>query len=172
MDFKKLVAILRMAVPYTGIIMSTRETADMRRETFALGVSQISAGSRTNPGGYVEEEYDGSQFSLGDHRDLDEVIRDISGLGYIPSFCTGCYRMGRTGEDFMDLAKPGLIKNYCEVNAMSTFVEYLENFAGPETKAAGERCIAEAVAHMPEARKQRAEGLMNRVRSGERDVYV
>jgi len=93
-DFRKIVAILRLAVPYTGIIMSTRETPNIRRETFALGVSQISAGSRTNPGGYAEDEkLDSSQFALGDHRPLDEVVRDISTLGYIPSFCTGCYRL-------------------------------------------------------------------------------
>ena len=171
-DFKKIVAILRLAVPYTGIIMSTRENAEMRRETFALGVSQISAGSRTNPGGYAEEAYDGSQFCLGDHRDLDEVIRDVASLGYIPSFCTGCYRMGRTGEDFMDLAKPGLIKNYCDVNALSTFVEYLGHYASAETKAIAERCIDSALENMPPARRKRAEGLMARVREGERDVYV
>jgi 2-iminoacetate synthase len=107
-DFRKLVAILRLAVPYTGMIMSTRETPNIRRETFALGVSQISAGSRTNPGGYVEDEhFDEAQFQLGDHRALDEVIRDVAELGYIPSFCTACYRLGRTGMDFMDLAKPG-----------------------------------------------------------------
>ncbi len=173
-DFKKVVAILRLAVPYTGIIMSTRETPEMRRETFALGVSQISAGSRTNPGGYNEdgEQFDGSQFSLGDHRSLDEVIRDIAELGYIPSFCTGCYRLGRTGEDFMDLAKPGLIKNFCEVNALSTFVEYLVNYASPRTKKAGERCIAQILDAMPSARRKRAESLMDRVRAGEKDVYV
>lgn len=171
-DFKKIVAILRLAVPYTGIIMSTRENAEMRRETFALGVSQISAGSRTNPGGYTEDAYDGSQFCLGDHRSLDEVIRDVAELGYVPSFCTGCYRMGRTGEDFMDLAKPGLIKNYCEVNALSTFVEYLRNYASGETKVAAERCIAETLGAMPEARRKRADALIGRVRGGERDVYV
>jgi len=129
-DFRKLVAILRLAVPYTGIIMSTRETPNLRRETFALGVSQISAGSRTNPGGYAEnEQYDTSQFSLGDHRPLDEVIRDVASLGYIPSFCTACYRLGRTGEDFMDLAKPGEIKTHCDPNALSTFLEYLIEYA-------------------------------------------
>ena len=172
-DFRKVVAIFRLAVPYTGIIMSTRETAEMRRDTLALGVSQISAGSRTNPGGYEDEEhFDTSQFQVGDHRPLDEVVRDISEMDYIPSFCTGCYRMGRTGEDFMDLAKPGLIKSYCGVNALSTFVEFLENYASPETRAAGEACIARTLAGMPESLRSRAQGLMDRVRSGERDVYV
>ncbi len=172
-DFKKLVAMLRLTVPYTGIIMSTREKPEMRRETLALGVSQISAGSRTNPGGYCEDEQaDMSQFSLGDHRSLDEVIRDIASLGYIPSFCTGCYRLGRTGHDFMDLAKPGLIKNYCEVNAVSTFVEFLEHYASPDTHAAGEHLVSDLLAGMPGARRDRCEQVIARVRAGERDVYV
>lgn len=172
-DFRKLVAILRLAVPYTGIIMSTRETPNIRRETFALGVSQISAGSRTNPGGYAEDEkYDGSQFSLGDHRSLDEVIRDVAELGYIPSFCTACYRLGRTGQDFMDLAKPGKIKDHCGVNALSTFVEYLEDYGSPETKAVGEACIQKTLESFTEHRRFVAEVLMDRVREGERDVFV
>ncbi len=172
-DFRKLVAILRLAVPYTGIIMSTRETPNIRRETFALGVSQISAGSRTNPGGYAEdEEYDGSQFSLGDHRPVDEVIRDIAALGYIPSFCTACYRLGRTGQDFMDLAKPGKIKDHCDVNALSTFVEYLEDYGSPYTKVVGEECIAKALEGFTEHRRDVAQILMDRVREGDRDVFV
>ncbi|MGC8738809.1 MAG: [FeFe] hydrogenase H-cluster radical SAM maturase HydG [Candidatus Hydrogenedens sp.] len=173
LDFRKIVAILRLAVPYTGIIMSTRETPNIRRETFALGVSQISAGSRTNPGGYTgSEEEDMSQFSLGDHRSLDEVIRDVTKLGYIPSFCTACYRLGRTGADFMDLAKPGLIKNHCEVNALSTFAEYLEDYASSETKQIGWAKIEEILNTMPEVRKKRTEGMLARVKAGERDVYV
>lgn len=171
-DFRKLVAILRLTVPYTGIIMSTRENPEMRRETLALGVSQISAGSRTNPGGYGEEDYEMSQFSLGDHRSVDEVVRDITQMGYIPSFCTGCYRMGRTGQDFMDLAKPGLIKHYCEVNAMSTFVEFLEHYASPETKAVGDALVDKILAEMAPGQRSRAESLVTQVRVGKRDVYV
>lgn len=172
-DFRKIVAILRLAVPYTGIIMSTRETPNIRRETFALGVSQISAGSRTNPGGYAEDEdYDCSQFSLGDHRPLDEVIRDVASLGYIPSFCTACYRLGRTGADFMDLAKPGKIKDHCDVNAVSTFMEYLCDYGSPETRAAGEQCIADALANMTPERRNTAETLVAQVKSGRRDCYV
>lgn len=172
-DFRKIVAILRLAVPYTGIIMSTRETPNIRRETFALGVSQISAGSRTNPGGYAEdEEYDCSQFSLGDHRPLDEVIRDVASLGYIPSFCTACYRLGRTGEDFMDLAKPGKIKDHCDVNAVSTFMEYLCDYGSPDTRAAGEQCIANALAGMTPERRDTAKTLIDQVKSGRRDCYV
>jgi 2-iminoacetate synthase len=170
-DFRKLVAILRLAVPYTGMIMSTRETPNIRRKTFALGVSQISAGSRTNPGGYVEDEhFDGAQFQLGDHRSLDEVIRDVAGLGYIPSFCTACYRLGRTGMDFMDLAKPGEIKHHCDPNALSTFLEYLEDYGSPPTRAEGEALIAEKTAAMDPVRRAHTEQMLARVRAGERDV--
>jgi len=171
-EFRKLISILRLAIPYTGMIMSTRETPEMRDETFALGVSQISAGSRTNPGGYTEDTFDASQFFLGDYRTLDQVVRDVACSGYIPSFCTGCYRKGRTGADFMALAKPGLIKNFCDVNAMSTFVEYVENYASPETKTIGEQAIETILESMPNSRRGRAFGLISRVRSGERDVFV
>ena len=172
-DFRKIVAIIRLAVPYTGIIMSTRETAKMRRETFALGVSQISAGSRTNPGGYEEDTEDdpSGQFSLGDHRSLDEVIRDVASMGYIPSFCTACYRLGRTGQDFMDLAKPGDIKLHCGPNALSTFKEYLQNFASPETAEIGNKLITETINSMTGIARQRAEKLVQRVEEGRDDVY-
>lgn len=170
-EFKKLIAIIRLAVPYTGIIMSTRETPEMRRETFELGVSQISAGSRTNPGGYGEDEGDASQFSLGDHRSLDEVIKDVASHGYVPSFCTGCYRLGRTGQDFMDLAKPGDIKMHCDPNGLSTFQEYLEDYASPETRKIGEETIAKELAAMSEHAKKRAVRLVDKVKAGERDVY-
>ena len=171
-DFRKLVAILRLAVPYTGIIMSTRETAELRRETFALGVSQISAGSRTNPGGYAEDEApDSSQFSLGDHRPLDEVIRDVASLGYIPSFCTACYRLGRTGMDFMDLAKPGDIKEHCDPNALSTFEEYLLDYASPETRAAGEQAIEKIISQMSEQAAARSRRMIIQVKQGRRDVF-
>ncbi|HSM48043.1 MAG TPA: [FeFe] hydrogenase H-cluster radical SAM maturase HydG [Draconibacterium sp.] len=172
-DFRKIVAIIRLAVPYTGIIMSTRETAKMRRETFALGVSQISAGSRTNPGGYEEETEDdpSGQFSLGDHRSLDEVIRDVASMGYIPSFCTACYRLGRTGQDFMDLAKPGDIKLHCAPNALSSFKEYLQNFASPETAEIGNKLIKETIDRMSGISRQRAEKLVQRVEAGLDDVY-
>ena len=171
--FRKIIAILRLAVPYTGIIMSTRESADIRRETFALGVSQISAGSRTNPGGYQDgpREEEAGQFSLGDHRSLDDVIRDVAELGYVPSFCTGCYRLGRTGADFMDLARPGAIKAHCEPNALSTFREYLRDFASAETLRAGEAAIARSLSDMEPAVRKRAEAMLERVGAGEDDVY-
>lgn len=172
-DFRKIVAILRLAVPYTGIIMSTRETPNIRREAFALGVSQISAGSRTNPGGYAEHEDENmSQFSLGDHRSLDEVVRDIATLGYIPSFCTGCYRLGRTGHDFMDLAKPGEIKHHCEPNAISTFSEYLLDYASPKTREIGESLIAKTLEEMPEKQAAISKKLLERLREGKRDCFV
>jgi 2-iminoacetate synthase len=171
-DFRKIVAILRLAVPYTGIIMSTRETPDMRRESFALGVSQISAGSRTNPGGYeTEEDFHSEQFSLGDHRSLDEVIRDVASLGYIPSFCTGCYRLGRTGRDFMDLAKPGDIKAHCDPNALSTFQEYLIDYAPEETRKMGEKAIRMTLDNMDEATGKRSLAMITSVKAGKRDVY-
>ncbi len=173
LDFKRLVAILRLAVPYTGIILSTREKADMRNALFALGVSQISAGSRTNPGGYGEADAnpaDEQQFALGDTRSLDEVIRSICEGGCIPSFCTGCYRLGRTGADFMDLAKPGDIKTHCDPNAVSTFLEYLTDYATPETRAVGERSIAAFLAEMSEPARRRTEALVEKVRKGQRDV--
>ena len=171
-DFRKIIAILRLAVPYTGIILSTRENPETRAESYALGVSQISAGSRTNPGGYAEhEDYDASQFALGDHRPLDEVIRSIAELGYIPSFCTGCYRLGRTGADFMDLAKPGDIKMHCEPNALSTYQEYLKDYASPETQASGETLIDNVIAEMDPKAAARARKLVERVRAGGHDVY-
>ncbi len=170
-DFRKIVAILRLAVPYTGMIMSTRETPNLRRETFALGISQISAGSRTNPGGYAEdEEFDAAQFQLGDHRRLDEVIRDVAELGYIPSFCTACYRLGRTGMDFMDLAKPGDIKHHCDPNALSTFLEYLLDYGSETTRAVGETLIDDRTAAMDPVRRAHTETMLAKVRAGERDV--
>ena len=173
LDFRRIVAILRLAVPYTGIIMSTRETAQMRRETFALGVSQISAGSRTNPGGYTNSlhEDDGSQFCLGDHRPLDEVVRDVAEMGYIPSFCTGCYRLGRTGQDFMDMAKPGDIKNHCNPNAISTFMEYLMDYASYKTRLIGEDLIEDVIGSMHGIARDRALLLLEKDKKGSHDMY-
>lgn len=173
-EFKKVVTILRLAVPYTGLILSTRENPSLRREVFALGISQLSAGSRTQPGGYkADDPEELAQFSLGDHRPLDEVLREVASLGYIPSFCTSCYRSGRTGMDFMDLAKPGLIKQYCLPNALSTFAEYLEDYASPETKEIGIKAIEEHIKGIDsEALRRTSRALVDRVRKGERDVMV
>lgn len=171
-DFLTLIAALRLAVPYTGIILSTRENAATRTKALELGVSQISAGSRTNPGGYGDDErFEAAQFQLGDHRSLAEVIEDLGRHGYIPSFCTGCYRSGRTGRDFMDLAKPGLIKRKCGPNALSTFEEYLLDYATPAARAIGEEAIGQQLQDMDEKVRQISERLLARVRSGSRDVY-
>ena len=175
-DFKKLVAIIRMAVPYTGMILSTRENPAMRSEVFALGISQISAGSRTNPGGYQEdtsEAFRAAQFNLGDTRTLDEVILDITEHGHIPSFCTACYRLGRTGKDFMDLAKPGLIQKFCQTNAVYSFKEYLLDYASPQTRIAGEKLISQMLAE--KFKTQRKKSVMNKlqqIEDGKRDVYI
>jgi len=173
-DFLKMIAIMRLAVPYTGMIMSTRAGADVRRQTLEVGISQISAGSRTDPGGYKDGEGDpnGSQFQLGDHRTVEEVVSDVVSLGFLPSFCTACYRLGRTGQDFMDMAKPGEIKYHCHPNALSTFQEYLCDYASPQAKSAGEKLISIELQHTDGMQTARALPMLNKVRSGERDVFV
>lgn len=171
-NFKKILAILRITVPYTGMILSTREGSQMRQDALSLGISQISAGSRTNPGGYSESAAL-EQFSLGDHRTLEEVINDIVSMGYVPSFCTGCYRLGRTGGDFMDLAKPGLIKHYCLPNALTTFKEYLVNYAHENTKIEGEKLIQKMLNDIPDAKvKTKTVDSIKRIEQGETDLYV
>lgn len=173
-DFKKIVAVLRLAVPYTGIIMSTRETPAMRNACLELGVSQISAASRVNPGGYSYDKQTGSQFTLTDNRSLAEVIDAVVDAKHMPSFCTGCYRLGRVGKDFMDMAKPGLIKKHCLPNAMFTFAEYLEDFAPAPLKAKGYALInstaQEAFAKGSAIRKLIDENLA-KIKSGKRDLY-
>ncbi|HPE41176.1 MAG TPA: [FeFe] hydrogenase H-cluster radical SAM maturase HydG [Bacteroidales bacterium] len=172
-DFKKIIAIIRIALPYTGIILSTRESDELRTELFNYGISQISAGSRTNPGAYSHvADKSGSQFALGDHRSLEEVISGMIDSGYIPSFCTGCYRHGRVGADFMDLAKPGLIKQYCLPNAMFSFKEYLYDFAGPETREKGLALIKKMVEELPSSkRKDTVLSELKEIESGKRDCY-
>ncbi|MBN1551541.1 [FeFe] hydrogenase H-cluster radical SAM maturase HydG [bacterium] len=175
-DFMKLVAILRLAVPYTGLILTTRETADYRRELLRLGVSQLSAGSRTYPGAYQEAEANlpsKQQFTIGDTRSLDEVIYDIvTNLGYIPSFCTGCYRLGRTGDHFMGLAKSAFIHNYCWPNALLTFKEYLMDYATEATRDAGNKLIENELATIThtEIKNKLTEGLV-RIEAGDRDLF-
>ena len=180
-DFMKIVAIIRIAMPYTGIIISTRERPEMRDELVKYGASQISAASETNPGGYdagegsmdeSDHQKTGAQFTLGAHRSLDEVISAMIDGGYIPSFCTGCYRKGRVGADFMDLAKPGLIKEFCKPNAMFTFREYLEDYASPETKAKGLELLKKLTqTFSKEELKKRVEGNLCKIGEGERDLY-
>ena len=168
-DFKKLVAVLRLAVPYTGIILSTREPMALRTELFDLGVSQISAGSKTSPGGYSKEGE--GQFSLNDTRSTGEVIKDVINRGFIPSFCTGCYRLGRVGKDFMELAKPGLIKAHCLPNSLTTLQEYLEDYADVETKKKGEELIAKMMQYVPKERGKKTEEYLHKIKKGARDLY-
>ncbi len=144
-EFTRIVAILRLAVPYTGLILTCRESADLRREVMAYGVSQIDAGSRIEIGGYTEagdaqqQCIEKEQFELADIRSLDQVIRELAQDGYIPSFCTACYRLGRTGEHFMEFAIPGFIEKLCTPNALCSGIEYMVDYAKPETKAAFEK---------------------------------
>lgn len=150
--FAKIVACIRIAVPYTGMIISTRESQKCRERILHLGVSQISGGSRTSVGGYCEPEPDDAkseQFDVSDTRTLDEVVRWLMEMDYIPSFCTACYREGRTGDRFMSLCKSGQIQNCCHPNALMTLKEYLMDYASPETKAIGNRLIAKEVGNVP-----------------------
>lgn len=177
LSFKKIVSVIRLAVPYTGIILSTRERAELRRELFSVGVSQISAGSRTAPGSYKEtrdslDEHSLEQFQLGDHRSLDEVVRDCTTLGYLPSFCTACYRSNRTGDRFMELAKSASIGKICVPNAMATFKEYLNDFASDETKTTAFKFFQNELNSLEGTIKKKASKMIEQVDNGERDVYL
>ena len=149
--FAKLVALIRIAVPYTGMIVSTRESQAVREKVLKLGISQISGGSRTSVGGYTEEERptDTEQFDVSDQRTLDEVVHWLMDLGYIPSFCTACYRAGRTGDRFMELCKSKQIQNCCHPNALMTLKEYLMDYASEETRAIGEALIQAELNNIP-----------------------
>ncbi len=150
--FAKIVACIRIAVPYTGMIISTRESQECRERVLHLGVSQISGGSKTSVGGYAEvepEEEDSSQFDVSDTRTLDEVVKWLMELGYIPSFCTACYREGRTGDRFMELCKSGQIQNCCQPNALMTLKEYLTDYASSETKIVGDALIEKELQNVP-----------------------
>ena len=171
--FEKIVAIIRIAVPYTGMIISTRESKTTREHVLALGISQISGGSRTSVGGYDEpEELDdnSAQFEVTDTRTLDEIVNWLLGLGYIPSFCTACYREGRTGDRFMKLVKSGQILNCCQPNALMTLKEYLEDYASPDTKEKGEVVIEGEIPRIP-SDKVRAIAIdhLNDIKEGKRD---
>lgn len=175
-DFCKIIAILRLAIPYTGIILSTRESIELRRETLALGVSQLSAGSRTNPGGYAhkekEQDIKTGQFYLGDNRALDDVVYDLLTLGYVPSFCTACYRLGRTGDAFMALAKSGKIKNMCNPNAIITLQEYLINYASQKTRVAGEQLIEKEINSLPDLQRNLIIQSISKLKNGDSDIFV
>ncbi len=175
-DFKRLVAILRLSVPYTGMILTAREPPEVRREVLAFGVSQIDAGSRIELGGYTEggdaQVMEREQFHLGDIRPLDEVLRELLIDGYIPSFCTACYRLERTGEHFMEFSIPGFIQNFCTPNALTTLLEYLLDFASPHTVAVGEATIRRELDKLPEnERKRQLLERLERIRhGGQRDL--
>ncbi len=177
-DFVKLVAILRLAVPYTGMILTARETAEVRREVLRFGVSQIDGGTKLELGSYHEKEKSGQQnlekeqFFINDSRSLMEIIDELLDQGYMPSFCTSCYRTGRTGEHFMEFSVPGFIKRYCSPNAMLTLAEYLEDYAGEEVKQKGYRVIHNNILDL--AHFQKVDELnrrIERIRQGERDLY-
>ena len=171
--FRKLVAVLRVAVPYTGMIISTRESARMREQLLHCGISQISGGSRTSVGGYTEPERhdETAQFDVADTRPLDDVVRWLLQNDHIPSFCTACYREGRTGDRFMSLCKSGKISLCCTPNALMTLKEYLMDYASPATRAEGERLIAASLSDIPEGRVREVTlERLARIESGERDL--
>lgn len=170
--FCKIVACIRIAVPYTGMIISTRETPEIRAKIIRLGVSQISGGSRTSVGGYTEKErpHDTEQFDVSDNRTLDEVVNWLMRSGYIPSFCTACYREGRTGDRFMSLCKSGQIQNCCHPNALMTLKEFLLDYASSDTKAIGEALIEKEIPNIPKENVQKVvrERLI-KIENGDRD---
>ena len=170
--FAKICACIRVAVPYTGMIISTRENQTVREKVLHLGVSQISGGSRTSVGGYTEEErpHDTEQFDVSDNRTLDEVVRWLMEMDYVPSFCTACYREGRTGDRFMSLCKSGQIQNCCHPNALMTLKEYLMDYASPETKAIGEKLIVKELENIPKEKvKEIAKDHLEKIEQGIRD---
>jgi len=174
--FAKICACIRISVPYTGMIISTRESKSVREKVLRLGVSQISGASKTSVGGYSEPEAEdekSEQFDVSDQRTLDEVVKWLMEIDYIPSFCTACYREGRTGDRFMSLSKSGQIQNCCHPNALMTLKEYLEDYASPETKAIGEAIIQREIHNVPneKVRKIVHENLIN-IKNGQRDFRL
>ena len=171
--FAKIAACIRISVPYTGMIISTRESEKCRERLLHLGVSQISGGSKTSVGGYFEpmpEKDDSAQFDVSDRRPLDEVIKWLMELGYLPSFCTACYGSGRTGDRFMEICKDQQIHNFCHPNAIMTLKEYLEDYASPETKAVGEKLISHEVQTLENPKiKETVEEDLIKIHNGERD---
>ena len=172
--FAKIVACIRIAVPYTGMIVSTRESAECRKRLLELGISQVSGGSKTSVGGYFQpmpEKEDSAQFDVSDRRPLDEVIKWLMELGYLPSFCTACYRNGRTGDRFMEICKDKQIHNFCHPNAILTLKEYLEDYASPETKEVGEKLISkeQKALECPECVKLKVAEDLEKIEQGGRD---
>ena len=175
-DFTKLVAILRLAVPYTGMILTAREPAKIRDEIMQFGVSQIDGGTNIQMKGYSknekEQHLDEEQFKINDDRTLEEVIQELLSQGFIPSFCTACYRLGRTGEHFMEFSVPGFIKRYCQPNAILTLAEFLEDYANPETKQKGYKLIDDNIAEMEDNKyKEQLIEKLDLVKHKKRDLY-
>ena len=173
--FCKLVALIRISVPYTGMIISTRETPEVREKIIRLGISQISGGSRTSVGGYAEQErpHDTEQFDVSDNRTLDEVVNWLMRAGYIPSFCTACYREGRTGDRFMSLCKSGQIQNCCHPNALMTLKEYLVDYASEDTKEIGNKLIEKEIDNIGKDNiKELVREQLKKIETGTRDLYL
>nr|WP_321409851.1 [FeFe] hydrogenase H-cluster radical SAM maturase HydG [uncultured Carboxylicivirga sp.] len=175
-DFTRLVAILRLAVPYTGLILTAREPGHIRDEIMEFGVSQIDGGTNIEMKGYTnkkdQQDLDLEQFEIGDNRSLNEIMEDLVGKGYIPSFCTACYRLKRTGEHFMEFSVPGFIKRFCQPNAMLTLAEYLEDYAPSETKEKGYQLIEDNLTSYEDKQfKDKLVDRLERIKKGERDLY-
>ncbi|GHU93655.1 [FeFe] hydrogenase H-cluster radical SAM maturase HydG [Clostridia bacterium] len=171
--FAKIIACIRIAVPYTGMIISTRESESCRERVLGLGISQISGGSRTSVGGYADEHVNTEQFEVSDNRTLDEIVGWLIKLGYIPSFCTACYREGRVGDRFMALCKNGQIQNCCHPNALMTLKEYLEDYAGASVKNVGERLILNEIGNIPSEKvRNLVLGNLNNIENGKRDFRL
>ncbi len=177
MELKRIIAILRLAVPYTGLILTARENAELRRECMELGVSQIDAGTQIELQGYSqkneEQDLKKEQFKIGDSRSLDDVMKELMENGFTPSFCTACYRLGRTGEHFMEFSKPGFIHHFCTPNAVVTLAEYLEDYASEETKKVGYELIEKEVkrSELKEKTKETLLVKLEEIKSGKRDLY-
>jgi 2-iminoacetate synthase len=175
-DFTKLVAILRLAVPYTGLILTAREPAHIRDEIMQFGVSQIDGGTNIEMGGYTKHEQhtqdiESEQFQINDNRSLNEIMDELIKSGYIPSFCTACYRLGRTGEHFMEFSVPGFIKRYCTPNAILTLVEYLEDYAPESTKIAGYKLVDEKMTELEPKYIKLVKERIQEIKLGKRDLY-
>lgn len=175
-DFKRLVAVIRLSVPYTGMIITAREPAQVRREVIPVGCTQTDASTRIGIGAYSEryseQELERQQFEINDPRSLDEVVRELADMGYITSFCTADYRCGRTGKYFMDITKRGKIHHFCMPNAILTFKEYLLDYASPATKETGEKIIAQKFAELDDQLKPIVTGYLKRIENGERDLRI
>lgn len=175
-QFTKLVAILRLAVPYTGLILTARESRQVRDEVLAFGCSQIDAGTKLEIGAYaenpgVDQNLNKEQFKINDDRTLNEVIDELLDGDYLPSFCTACYRKGRTGQHFMEFSVPGFIKNFCTPNALLTLAEYIVDYASPSTAEKGCKVISQNLEQMDETYHDKVKERIERIKAGERDLY-